>query len=52
MYLVSETGKEKMRETAKQTEKSTDESSSPETQLLTIKDGGIKRDGEKMRSQG
>lgn len=33
----------KTRETAEQTEKSTDESLSPETQLLTIKDGGIKK---------
>ena len=48
LYLVSETGREKkMKQPTKQT--SRDESRSPETQLLTRKDGGIKR--EKMKTQ-
>ena len=48
LYLVSETGREKkMKQPTKQT--SGDESRSPETQLLTRKDGGIKR--EKMKTQ-
>lgn len=41
-----------MKRNSQPNRESTDESRSPETQLLTRRDGGIKRDGEKDREIG